>query len=791
MDDQQAWGFFSCQPGAPLPRHGLDTTRDPTDSTRADISDVGVTRDGALRPSTQPNSERPHMSHLLYRIGNFAGRHPWRVISVWMFIAGAIFMLNSSQGGQYDESFSLPGSESQAASDAIQARFPQETLYSSNVILHTEDDLTAPAMQAAVTQAVENLSAGPHVIAVSSPYDPRGPTVSADRRTAFVTVGFDTEKVGLVEFEAADKAVQDLRVAGIQVEYDGGLGSANAAAGGNSEMIGILMAILILAIAFGSLVAMSLPIVAALTAIVVGSSAIGIMSGLVAVPEVTGIVGMMLGLGVGIDYALFILSRHRQNLASGQSVPVAIGRANATAGLSVLFAGVTVIVAIMGLKVSGIPMMAMMGYGSAIMVAVTMLASITLLPAMLGVVKHKVNSARIPFLKPKPAYDPEAKSARWAQRVVDRPLRYGGVAAVLLGILAIPAFSMQLGVADAGNDAPDSTTRKAYDLMADGYGPGTNGPLEVVLESDGNALPHDAITRVGTALAQVPGVVSVGRPTTNQAADVAIFTVTPSTSPQDAKTGELLADIRGDVLPEALEGTDVQASVTGATALTDDVSSRLQQRMPLFLGAVIGLSFLVLMVVFRSVLVPLKAAALNVLGVGAAYGVIVAVFQWGWGASLIGVHESVPIMPLAPMLMFAILFGLSMDYEVFLMSRVREQYLKHRNPERAVVEGVGSTAKVITSAAIIMISVFGSFILDVDVTTKMFGVGLAVAVLLDVTLVRMVLVPAAMSLLGHRAWWLPAWLERRLPVIDIEGGAHDGEESSEPESQPDRTPVLV
>jgi putative drug exporter of the RND superfamily len=312
-----------------------------------------------------------------------------------------------------------------------------------------------------------------------------------------------------------------------------------------------------------------------------------------------------------------------------------------------------------------------------------------------------------------------------------------------------------------------------------------------VLESDGNALPHDAVTKVGTALAQVPGVVSVGRPTTNEAADIAIFTVTPSTSPQDARTGELLADIREDVLPQALEGTDVQASVTGATALTDDVSSRLQQRMPLFLGAVIGLSFLVLMVVFRSVLVPLKAAALNVLGVGAAYGVVVAVFQWGWGASLIGIHESVPIMPLAPMLMFAILFGLSMDYEVFLMSRVREQYLKHRNPGRAVVEGVGSTARIITSAAIIMISVFASFILDVDVTTKMFGVGLSVAVLLDVTLVRMVLVPAAMSLLGHRAWWLPAWLERRLPVIDIEGGAHDGEVSSEPEAQSDRTPVLV
>ena len=623
---------------------------------------------------------------------------------------------------------------------------------------------------------------------MSSPYDPRGPTVSADGKTAFATVGFDTEKVGLTEYDAAEKAVQGLRDAGIQVEYDGGLGYAKVSGGGNSEMIGILMAVIILAIAFGSLVAMSLPIVAALTAIVVGSSAIGIMAGIVAVPEVTGVVAIMLGLGVGIDYALFILSRHRQNLAAGLSVPVAIGRANATAGLSVLFAGVTVIVAILGLKVAGIPMMTMMGYGSAIMVAVVMLAAITLLPAMLGVVKHRVNSARVPFIRPKATYDPDGSSARWAARVVARPVRYGGAAALALGILAIPVFSMHLGFADAGNDAPTSTTRKAYDLMADGYGPGTNGPFQVVVDADGGKLPATTLERVTTALADQPGVASVDAPVTNRAGDLAVVTVTPTTSPQDARTSDLLQQLRADTIPAAVAGSDVQVSVTGSTALTVDVSSRLQQRMAWFLGAVIGLSFLVLMVVFRSVLVPLKAAALNVLGVAAAYGVVVAVFQWGWGASLIGVHETVPIMPLAPMLMFAILFGLSMDYEVFLMSRVREQYRKHLDPSRAVIEGVGTTARVITSAALIMISVFASFILDVDVTTKMFGIGLSVAVFLDVTLVRMILVPAAMSLLGHRAWWLPQWLDRLLPTIDIEGGEHDGEAQqpvAHPVAQPD------
>ena len=524
----------------------------------------------------------------------------------------------------------------------------------------------------------------------------------------------------------------------------------------------------------------------------IGSSTIGIVSGFVAVPEITSIVALMLGLGVGIDYALFILARHRQNLAAGQSVPVAIGRANATAGLSVLFAGVTVIIAILGLKVSGIPMMAMMGYGSAIMVAVTMLASITLLPAMLGgVVKHRVNSARIPFVKPRSADATSSWSARWSGKVVARPVRYGAAAAVVLGVLAIPVFSMHLGFSDAGNDAPSSTTRKAYDLMADSYGPGTNGPFQIALETNGDPDADKVIADVAAALSAEPGVASVGPAVTNDAGDLALFEVTPTTSPQDVRTSELLAHLREDTLAGVVAGSDVEASVTGATALTDDVSSRLQDRMPLFLGAVIGLSFIVLMLVFRSVLVPLKAAVLNVLGVGAAYGVIVAVFQWGWGASLIGVHESVPIMPLAPMLMFAILFGLSMDYEVFLMSRVREQYLKHRQPGRAVVEGVGSTARVITSAGLIMISVFASFILDVDVTTKMFGVGLAVAVFLDVTLVRMVLLPATMSLLGHHAWWLPQWLERRLPRIDIEGGSHDGEEPVTEEVTTERTPVLV
>jgi putative drug exporter of the RND superfamily len=735
------------------------------------------------------------MSHVLFKVGHFAGRRPWRVVAVWLLVAVAAVMLSGSIGGHADESFRLPGSESQRAADAIDERFPQQSLYVSDVIFHTDQGVESPQAKAAINSAVAQLAEGGHVVAVGDPFDPKDSTVSSDGDTAFAPVAYDTQEVTAADFDAAEKATQAARDAGIEVEYDNGLGYAKGDSEPGSELIGIVAAIVILTLAFGSIIAIGLPIFTALGALLVGTSAIGIASGVVSMPSIATIIATMMGLGVGIDYALFILSRHRHNIAEGMPVPVAVGRANATAGLSVLFAGLTVIVAIAGLQVSGIPMMTAMGWATAIMVAVTMLAAVTLLPALLGIAGRRVNSLRLPFLGRKDPNDPDTKSARWASRVVAHPVRYGVVASGVLVLLALPVFSMRLGFADAGNDAPSTTTRKAYDLIADAYGPGTNGPLEVVLETGEAKDPQAAATAVHDALVDERGVASVGTPTFNDARDLAVIEVTPTTGPQDQATSDLLERLRGDVLPAAVDGTGATAMVTGNTALTDDVSSQLQERMPLFLGAVIGLSFIVLMIVFRSVLVPLKAAALNVLSVGAAYGVIVAVFQWGWAASLIGVHATVPIMPLAPMLMFAILFGLSMDYEVFLVSRIRENYLRHRDPKRAVVDGIGSTGRVITSAGLIMIAVFGAFILSNDVTTKMFGIGLSVAVLLDVTLVRMVLLPAAMSLLGHRAWQLPAWLDRRLPAIDLEGAEHEGDEylgeGATGEKDTEREPALV
>ncbi len=734
------------------------------------------------------------MSRLLHRLGQGAGARPWRVVAAWIVAAFALLMLNSAVGGEPDETFRLPGADSQRAADALSDRFPEQSLYSANVVFHSPDGLTSPAVRRAIETAVDRLADGPHVTSVTNPYDPRGPTLSEDRTTAVATVGFDVERSTRAMYDAAQSATEPVRETGVQVEYDTGLGYAGGESGGGSEMVGILVAVVVLAVAFGSIVAMGLPIGVTLLAIMVGTSSLGVLAGVASVPQIANVVGLMLGLGVGIDYALFVLSRHRQNLEAGMSVPEAVGRANATAGLSVVFAGVTVMLAIIGVQVSGIPMLAMMGWGAAIMVAVTVLAAITLLPALLGIAGRRVNSVRIPFVRARSAGERDSGSARWAARVLRRPVAFGASAVLLLGVLAIPVFSMRLGFADAGNDAPSMTTRRAYDLVADAYGPGTNGPLWVVLESASGPLPAGTAAEVARAADDTEGVASVSPAVFNADRELAVIVVTPTTSPQDARTSALLERLRDDSLERPLRGAEVDAFVTGGTALADDVSRQLQDRMPLFLGAVIGLSFLILMVLFRSLLVPLKAAALNLLSVGAAYGVVVAIFQWGWGAGLIGLEETVPIMPLAPMLMFAILFGLSMDYEVFLLSRVRERYLEHGDAHRAVVEGVGSTGRVITSAALIMIAVFGSFVLQDDPTTKVFGIGLGVAVLLDVTLVRMVLVPAAMGLLGARAWWLPSWLGRLLPRIDVEIPADTAPPTDSPADVADgrrRAPVTV
>ena len=731
------------------------------------------------------------MSRLLYRLGHFAGRHPWRVLAAWVLVAGIAFALNSAFGGATNDTFRLPGAESQRAADALSDRFPAQSVDAAQVVVHSDDGVTGAAARHSFAQARTALARVPHVVGVTNPYDPRGPTVSPDGRTAFATLAFDSDKIGPVEYEAAQAATKTLRDAGMQVEYTGLLGLAETTDPPTSEMLGLLIAIIVLAIAFGSLVAMTLPIGVALIGLFVGGSAIGILSGYLAVPSITTIVATMLGLGVGIDYALFILARHRQNLAEGMPVPEAVGRANATAGLSVLFAGITVVVAVASLQVVGIPMLTAMGWGTALMVAVTMVAAVSLLPGLLGLVGRRVNSLRVPFVRQRQIAP--RRRAPVGGRSGSSPARSATEWSQLCCSASSPSRRSRCGSALPTTATPCPAARFARpttcSLTASAQG-STARSRSLSRRRAARTTPARCATSVRLSPTTEASPRS-SRPALSPAGDLAVLVVTPTTSPQDAATGTLVHRLRSEVLPAATRGHHVETMVTGAPAVQVDISRGLPRDMLLFVSAVIGLSFLVLMVVFRSVLVPLKAAVLNVISIAAAYGVIVAVFQWGWGASLIGLKETVPINPLAPILMFAILFGLSMDYEVFLLSRVRERYLAHRDPQRAVVEGVGSTARVITSAALIMISVFGAFVLSSDVTAKLFGVGLGVAVLLDVTLVRMILVPAAMSLLGHRAWWLPRPLARVLPTIDLDGSRQYADVEAGREEERDLEPAGV
>ncbi|HEX8803940.1 MAG TPA: MMPL family transporter, partial [Acidimicrobiales bacterium] len=543
---------------------------------------------------------------------------------------------------------------------------------------------------------------------------------------------------------------------------------------------------------------MGLPIGTALVGLMTSFGLIGLAAAVVDVNTVAPTLAAMIGLGVGIDYALFIVTRHRENLRAGMTVEEAAGRAVATSGSAVLFAGMTVVIAICGLAIAGIGAVTVMGLMAGLTVAVMVAIALTLLPALLGFAGHRIDALRVRVPGRRrasaaaadgdglPPTDRETLWHRWGRQVSAHPWRYLVAGVAVLALLAAPVASLRLGMVDNGSSPESLTTRRAYDLLADGFGPGFNGPLLLSVELDG--APVEVLAPLEAALAGDPGVRAVAEPRVNDAGTAAVLPVVPTSAPQDDATSRLVHRLRHDVIPEALTGAPdgVRVYVGGQTATFIDLSDKVASRLPWFIGAVIGLSVLLLMTVFRSIAVPLKAAAMNLLSIGAAYGVIVAVFQWGWLKGLFGVEETVPIVAFMPMMLFAILFGLSMDYEVFLLSRVREEYLQRGDNDGAVVEGIAATARVITSAALIMISVFAAFVLSVDPLVKMFGLGLATAVLVDATVVRIVLVPATMRLLGDRNWWLPAWLDRRLPRLDVEGGAG----LPAPEYEPGRGPSV-
>lgn len=740
------------------------------------------------------------MSGFLDRLGRRAVRHHWWFIGAWIVTAVAIVALAGALAGQFSDNFRIPGTESQQALDLLERDFPSAAGDNALVVFETPEGITNASVEPAISASVAALGKIPNVTSTTDPYGPVGSAfISKSGDIAVVTVQFDTKAQDLPKdvFDQLESATEPATGAGIKVAYGGTVVDyANHPPAGNADLIGLLAAVVILLFAFGSVVAMGLPILTALFGLGVGISLVHVVASFTNIGTVAPVLATMIGLGVGIDYSLFIVTRYRENLAAGLDVEAAVGRSVATAGSAVLFAGTTVVIAICGLLVSGIPYVARLGYMAGLVVAVMMLAALTLLPAIIGAVGHGIDRWKVPSFMHHPdravasGRDPEPPAGsvweRWASLVARHAWPFAIAAVIILLVIAWPVLSMRLGESDDGNLPRSTTQRQAYDLVAEGFGPGTNGPLLVVVQlpSSGDDAVLSSIT---SALQKTPGVKTVLPAQTSPNGAVAQIGVLPTTAPDSAQTADLVGTLRDTVLPAAVGTTGAHAYVGGVTAAFIDIGDRISSRLPYFIGAVVLLSFVLLMLVFHSVLVPLTAAAMNLLSVAAAYGATVAVFQWGWAKGVVGLESTVPIVPFVPMMMFAVLFGLSMDYQVFLLTRVREEYDRTGDTRQGVVQGLARTARVITSAALIMIFVFGAFVLNPIPEVKMFGLGLAFAVLVDATIVRMLLVPSIMEILGDANWWFPKWLGF-LPRLDLEGG----EETPTPTEQPDdRVPVGV
>jgi RND superfamily putative drug exporter len=762
------------------------------------------------------------------RLGEWCHRRRWVVVSAWVVGLVALGLTAGATGSGFRSELNLPDVESRRGFDVIDEGFGgRGNGRPGTIVFRAEQGVDDPAVRAAMTalfDEVAGIEGG--TLVVRSPYAPGG-----ERQIA--REGPDAGLIAYAEIDVpadADQAdaqriseqIRDRLPAleGVRIELGGEVFAEFEPP--ESELLGLAFAVFILVLAFGSVLAMGLPIGVALAGIGVGSAIVVVVSNVITMPDFTTTLGLMIGLGVGIDYALFIVTRYREGLHHGHTVGESIRIAIDTAGRAVIFAGTTVVISLLGMLVMGVTFVRGLAVGASVVVAVTMLASVTLLPALLGFAGTRVEVTRwrgivaaslvavalvgvalsvdplllglplavvvllagfavaplrkeLPPRRPKPLR--ETTAFRWSHLIQRRPWPAAVTGAVVLVVLALPVFSLRLGFSDEGNYPTDTTTRQAYDLLAEGFGPGFNGPLILATEVPAGTVPA-ALEAVTAAVAQTPGVeLSTSAITNDPAApSAALWRVIPTTAPQDEATDQLVDRLRTETLPGATAGTGLDVAVTGGVAIGIDFSTFLAKRLPIFFAAVLALSFLLLMVVFRSLLVPLKAVIMNLLSIGAAYGVVVAIFQWGWLGSVFGVGDGAPIEPFIPMMMFAIVFGLSMDYEVFLLSRVKEEYDRTGDSKTSVADGLAATARVITAAAAIMVFVFGSFLLEPNRIVKLFGIGLAVAILLDATIVRMLLVPATMELLGDRNWWLPRWLDRLLPRVNVEGEREEVDE---------------
>jgi putative drug exporter of the RND superfamily len=754
------------------------------------------------------------------RLARWCFHRRWLTVGIWLVVLAGIGVIgNVVVGSDYSSEFQIPASESASGFEVLNEAFGENggSGQTGSIVFRAEAGVEDPAVEAAMSEFFAEVDEIPGV-GVVSPYDPNGlRQIDPSGTIAYATVNL-SQSLGQTETMEIGTEIAEMapELDGLQVEI-GGVALAEFEPP-EAELIGLAFAIVILIVSFGSVLAMGLPIGIALFGVGVGTSLVALFSNFVGVPDFATTLGAMLGIAVGIDYALFIVTRFRDEMRRGRSPEEATVVALDTAGRAVVFAGMTVVVSLLGMLLIGLEFMSGLGIGAATTVAVTMFAAITLLPAFLGFAQERIEVTRwrgiiaagfmsmsllglglgvqplllgapmavivlvagfalrplqreLPPRTPKPVR--ETMPYRWSRLVQAHPWTALIVGSLVLVLLAAPVLSLRLGFSDEGNFSEDTTTRRAYDLLAEGFGPGFNGPLLVAgtLTDPGDLA---VVAGVAEAIAATEGVQAVSPPIPDDVASptAVLIQVIPTTSPQDEATIELVERLRADVIPGLVAGTDLELFVSGSVAASIDFTEYLSDRLVIFIGVVLVLSFVLLMMVFRSLLVPLKAVLMNIISIAAAYGVVVAVFQWGWLGGLIGI-EPAPIEPFVPIMMFAIVFGLSMDYEVFLLSRIREEWDRTRDAKNSVADGLAATARVITAAAAIMIVVFGSFLLEDDRILKLFGVGLAVAVFLDATLVRMLLVPATMELLGERNWWLPGWLDRLLPRLNVEGPSDD------------------
>ncbi|WP_166350222.1 MMPL family transporter [Phytoactinopolyspora limicola] len=709
------------------------------------------------------------MAIVLYRLGRLAYRRRWIVAGTWVLLLVLTGFGAATSSGDHVESFEIPGTEAQEAMDLLDERFPGMAAdgASGRVVFAAPEGetLTDPANRAIVDQVVDAVAATPGLVSIDDPFDTDA--VSPDGTVAYAELAYTDPLLDEEAQDALFAAAQEGRDAGLVVEIGGQVASAEEFEG-SSELVGLAIAFVVLIITFGSFVAAGMPLLNAIIGVGVTISSITLASRFIDMSEDSSILAMMLGIALAIDYSLFIASRYRHELATGRPGEEAAGRAIGTAGNAVVFAGLTVIVALVGLTVVGIPLLTEMGLSAAFAVAMSVLIALTMLPALFGFAKRRILGGRIPGLRPR---DPEAEQPSlgrtWIRIVTNHPVRVLVVALLAVGALALPATSLQLGLPDEGSYGTDTTQRQAYDLLAAGFGPGFNGPLTVVVDAETNTNADAVVDAVAAEVAELDGVVTAVPARTNDAGDTAIVIAVPSTGPSAPETEDVVRDIRA--LSGAIEErTGATLAVTGPTAVVIDFNETMADALVPYLAVVVGLSFLILILVFRSLLVPLKAALGFLVTMAATFGATVAVFQWGWLADAIGLQQTGPIMSMLPIILIGLVFGLAMDYQVFLVTRMHEEHVHGAPATRAIITGFQHGARVVAAAAVIMISVFGAFVLGDDFI-KQVGFALAFAVFIDAFVVRMTIVPAVLRLMGERAWWLPRWLDRVLPDVDVEG----------------------